>query len=625
MKRTLTLKQWAAALIFFTGFCIVTFLCYVHNHSDSGFEAFAGQFFLNEVQANPIHFHYTIDDARAFGIDESALVLPVYQPKDALNNLHEISSVRSQLAQTKRELLNDDNQYLFDLMDAYLSATAAAAAYPYFTEPLSPSSGAPSELPVLLAEYRLDSTDDIENYLSILSQIPDYFEGLIVYEKEKADAGLFMSDETADKTISQCMDLMNPEELAEGSHFLEITFMERLEDLLTQGVINEEQSLSYQSEHDRLLTTVVAPAYDRLADELTLLKGSGQNTSGLAHYENGREYYLALLKLQTGSYRSIEEIKRLLYQDLQFNYESLIRLLQEDSFLKDMLIKEPSLLPKMTPEKSLACLQAMIRQEYPDIPAGKDNAEIHAVIKYVDPCLEPYSAPAFYMTPPIDNVCDNSIYINAQDISDELSLFTTLAHEGYPGHLYQTVYSQRYWDENDILPLRSALYYGGFIEGWAMYVELASYDYAIRLAKTAHPESVRYYQVCRLDRQIQLCLYSLLDIIIHYDGASLNDVLKIFSSLGATNEETVRNVYQYIVEEPCNYLKYYLGYLEILELKKQAAVLWRQSGETNTACNSVDFQYQFHCFLLQNGPADYRTLSLRLREWNRSSCVKASP
>lgn len=425
-----------------------------------------------------------------------------------------------------------------------------------------------------------------------------------------------MSDETADKTIAQCTALMNPDTLAAGTHFLEITFQEKLNALSQQGVISAEQTLSYQSEHNRLLTTVVAPAYDKLADEITLLKGSGKSIGGLAQYEGGRDYYLALLRLRTGSYRDITEIKRLLYQDLQFHYESLLHLLQADPSLKNLILQDPPLLPEASPEEYLSYLQTAIQQDYPAIPAGKDDAPIHSVVKYVDPSLEPYSAPAFYMTPPIDNVCNNIIYINTQDTTNDLSLFTTLAHEGYPGHLYQTVYSQRFWDERNILPLRSILYYGGFIEGWAMYVELSSYDYAIQMAKTAHPETVRYYQACRLDRQIQLCLYSLLDVAIHYDGASLEDVRRIFSSLGTMDDESVQAVYQYIAEEPCNYLKYYLGYLEIMELKKQAAVIWAEPGETDAACEQTDFQYQFHCFLLQNGPADYRSLASRLALWN---------
>ena len=134
-----------------------------------------------------------------------------------------------------------------------------------------------------------------------------------------------------------------------------------------------------------------------------------------------------------------------------------------------------------------------------------------------------------------------------------------------------------------------------------MYAELASYDYAISLIQSTHPEAAEYYLACRLDRQIQLCLYALLDLTIHYDGASFEDVCTILSSFGSLQEDTMKAVYSYIAEEPCNYPKYYLGYLEIMELKKQAAALW---GGNDSA-----FLYRFHCFLLENGPADFGTLT----------------
>lgn len=612
MKRTLTLKQWVSALILFIGFSAATLFCYIHNHADVRFEAFTQEFFLNELQSNPIHFHYSVQNPKAYGIDESTLSLPVYHAEDAANSVYELSQVTAKLREIDSSALNKSNQYLYQLLDFYLTAAAQTASYPYFSEPLSPSSGVPSELPVLLAEYRLSTAEDIDLYFSILSQIPAYFEGLILYEQEKASAGLFMSDESADKVIKQCMDLMDSESLQNGSHFLDVTFARRLQSLVDQGIVTEEQSLAYQSENDRLLTTIVAPAYDYLADEITLLKGNGKPCGGLTQSDGGKDYYKALVRLQTGSSRDITEIKQLLYRDLQFNYESLTQLLRSDSSLRNMFSQDPALMPDMSPEEILSCLQTRMLQDYPPLLIENNSGQITCNVKYVDASLEPYCAPAFYLTPPIDHVYDNTIYINAMDTSDDLSLFTTLAHEGYPGHLYQTVYSQLYWKQADITPLRSVLYYGGFIEGWAMYVELASYDYAIELAAPEHPEAARYYQACRLDRQIQLCLYSLLDIAIHYDGASLDDVRELFASLGSLDDDSIQAVYEYIAEEPGNYLKYYLGYLEIMELKKQAAAVWYESDQTASACNDSEFLYRFHCFLLENGPADYQSLTSRL-------------
>lgn len=617
MKRFLSVRQWLFTLILLTSLSAVTLLCYGHVHADAEFEAFAEDFFLQEATANPIHFHYTIDDAGAYRIDEAQLALPVYRAGDAANDAYALSLLADKLHAFENRDLSENDRYLYELLCPYTDALRRTAAYPYFAEPLSPSSGAVAELPILLAEYRLDTVQDIELYLSVLEQIPDYLAGLAVYEREKAQAGLFMSDDTADTVIGQCSALMDRGSLEAGTHFLEDTFTDRLAQLAAQGILTEDEVRSYQAQNDRLLTTVVAPAYDRLADELTLLKGSGRDTCGLAHYAGGREYYEALLCLQTGSSREIADIKRLLYSDLEASYAALQQLVRSDAALRDTFVSEPALLPEMSPEDILERLRQDMAGIYPQIPADADAAPVNCTVKYVDDSLAPYSAPAFYMTPPVDDLSDNVIYINAADTSGDISLFTTLAHEGYPGHLYQTVYCQRYWAKTGITPLRSVLYYGGFVEGWAMYTELSSYGYAAELAKDAHPEAAAYYTACRLDRQIQLCLYSLLDIAIHYDGISLADVRQILASLGMANDDTAAAVYRYIAQEPCNYPKYYLGYLEILELKRQAADVWRDDRPTTAAQNDdIDkdpgFLYAFHRFLLENGPADFRTLSERL-------------
>lgn len=601
MKHRLSFKQWAVALLLFAGFSTATFCYYHQNHADARFEQFAENLFLDELQVNPIHFHYSIDNPETWHIDESQLRLPVYHAGEASNNVYALSTLSESLSGFDTERLSESNRCLHKLLSSYLSSAALTAAYPYFAEPLSPSSGIPSELPVLLAEYRFDTPEDVNLYLSILNQIPDYFDGLILYEKEKAAAGLFMSDATADKVIRQCMELMDMRQLEENNHFLELTFNQRLEQLQAAGLLDEADALACQSENNRLLTTVVAPAYDRLADELTLLKGSGKDTCGLAHHEGGRDYYTALLRMQTGSIRDIDEIKRLLYDDLRSNYASLAELLTSDPSLKDQFVNDPRLLPQMTPEEILTYLETAIQGTFPAIPGTEAKQSVRYTVKYVDDSLELYTAPAFYMTPPIDNVWNNTIYINALDTADDISLFTTLAHEGYPGHLYQTLYSQKFWENSGMTPLRSVLYYGGFVEGWAMYAEMTAYDYAVNLIRDSHPEAAGYYLACRLDRQIQLCLYALLDIAIHYDGASCEDVCEILSSFGSLNEDTMKAIYTYIAEEPCNYPKYYLGYLEIMELKKQAAALW---GDNGTA-----FLYRFHCFLLENGPADFGTLT----------------
>ena len=151
----------------------------------------------------------------------------------------------------------------------------------------------------------------MEDYLHILDQTDTYFEGLIQYEKEKADAGLFMSDDAAGKIIEQCESIMDKESLENGTHFLHTTFEERLTEMEKEGLITPEQKDQWISENDRLLTTVLYPAYMSVADAFTTLQGRGVNSMGLCHFPEGRAYYEYLLASTTGSSRSISEIKNM--------------------------------------------------------------------------------------------------------------------------------------------------------------------------------------------------------------------------------------------------------------------------------------------------------------------------
>ena len=216
--------------------------------------------------------------------------------------------------------------------------------------------------------------------------------------------------------------------------------------------------------------------------------------------------------------------------------------------------------------------------------------------------MEDYSSPAYYLTPPIDDMANNIIYINHKNMPDSLTLYTTLAHEGYPGHLYQTVFGQLHLQQQNASCLRYLLHYGGYTEGWALYAENLSYYYARQMVQKTHPSESLWYEACRLNRNLQLCLYSLLDIAIHYEGATPSQVQGILKKMGIGDPETVSSIYSYIVEEPTIYLKYYLGFLEFLSLREKALELW---GE--------DFSLmRFHRFVLETGPSDFQGLGERL-------------
>ena len=82
---------------------------------------------------------------------------------------------------------------------------------------------------------------------------------------------------------------------------------------------------------------------------------------------------------------------------------------------------------------------------------------------------------------------------------------------------------------------------------------------------------------------------------IHYDGWKLADAAAFFHTYGITDDATIEDIYDLIIADPANYLKYYIGYLEFLELRKNAVNKW---GDNFT-------QMRFHKAVLDVGPASF--------------------
>ncbi len=589
-------------------FCLLLFLLpllagvsfFLYTGDGRSFHALTEELFHSELSGNAISLHYTLAHPQNYGFSGDAVLSPWEPGTD--NGERDLRDALERLSRIDPQRLSESDAYTCTLLNRFLTLRLSGVSYSFYDEPLSPSSGMQSGLPILLADYTFRSEKDVEDYLHILDQTDTYFDGLIRYEKEKAEKGLFMSDAAAAKVIRACSLIMDKNALKDGTHFLHTTFLERLEALEAQNLITSEQKQKWVCENDRLLTTVVAPAYEKLADAFTVLQGSGANSMGLCYFSEGRAYYEYLLASATGSPRSIAQIRTLLWEDFQRNLSSLMLLMQKYPALSERDPEAFTEFPYSAPEEMLADLQSRIAGDFPAFPDTSGSFSPSCTIKSVSPSMEDYSSPAYYLTPPIDDMSSNIIYINHKNMPDALTLYTTLAHEGYPGHLYQTVYSQLYLQSQNASGLRYLLHYGGYTEGWALYVENLSYYYARQMVEHTQPSEAAWYEACRLNRNLLLCLYSLLDIAIHYEGATPAQVRGILGEMGITDPQAAASVYEYIVEEPVNYLKYYLGFLEFLSLREKAQELW---GEDFTLM-------RFHRFVLETGPSDFQSLTQQL-------------
>ena len=388
----------------------------------------------------------------------------------------------------------------------------------------------------------------------------------------------FMSDFAVDDILKQCSDFCaNTEE-----HYLITTFEQKIDSM---EQLTESEKEKYKSRNKSLIQNNVLSAYQGLSEALTALKGTGKNNGGLCYLPKGKTYYTNLVHKLTGSSHTVEELEAMTEERRDSDLAEISALASNNPNLS----AEASSFVVDTSDPS-ACLNQLISAIQTDFPAPVST---DYTINYVDECLQDSMAPAFYLTAPIDDLSHNCIYINPAGGSEGIQLFTTLAHEGFPGHLYQTVMSY----DAGLSPMRSLLYYPGYVEGWATYVEMISYSYS------GMPNDAA--TLLSRNQSAILSLYATVDMGIHYDGWSLADTIKFFRDYGITDINTVQHIYEYIIEEPAHYLKYYIGYLEFLELKDHAKSLYGDNYSN----------LKFHQAVLEMGPAPFDMLRKYLDEF----------
>lgn len=546
----------------------------IPTNADSAFRNFTLNLFQQDVTSTTLGLHYTVQNPESYGIENSNITLGSYDIDDAAN-LAAIENCQAILDKFSYKKLCAENQVTYDILSYHLKMAKKEVSYSLYDEPLSPVTGIHAQLPVLLAEYQFTSETDVKTYLALLETTPDYFSSLAKFEQKKSDSGLFMSETTADAVLEQCNAF-----IAMGNdNYLLSTFEERIN---TLDNLSTNDKADYISQNSMLLQSSIIPAYEHLIDVLSSIKGSGKNSQGLCYLPNGKDYYSFLVARETGSSRSIEEILTLTQSQIS---DDLLA-------IQDIVSKHPTTTQETassisaSPDLVLKDLEKKICTAFP-VPEN-----VYVEIKYVPSALEPYLSPAFYLIPAIDNMTENVIYINQAHTFDDIHLFTTLAHEGYPGHLYQTTYYAAQTPD----PLRNLFNFKGYVEGWATYAEMCSYY----LSSLDKPSAT----LLQKNNSLILGLYALADIGIHYAGWNLDRTVEFFNTYGIDDENTIAEIYDIIIGDPANYLSYYVGYLEILELKREMV---EKEGK--------DFsQKEFHQEILDVGPAPFEIVRKQILE-----------
>ncbi len=564
---------------------------------------FSDQLFRYEITQDSITTAYHLRQPERYRIPSlpatlSSFNAQKYEQAATSKDSNSIQNLLKYLQQLPHDSLSDSDLLCYDLMEQYLSLSDSLQQYPYYESLLGASTGVQVNLPVTLCEYPLTDASSVDTYLQILKQIPDYFNNVIQYETKRTSLGYPAPSFLSLATKQQLQTFLA--DLKETDNCFTETFSTRIQDI---GSLSTSQKKKYILQNKDIILKSILPAYETLyayCDSQTTSIDSNQADTdtpvtpnsliepdtcyGLCSLPSGKDYYSYLVRQATGSSRSITDLITMTDHALQDTLGNVLNIALTDQTAYLYYCEHPLETYYNSPEAILEALSLMIRKDYPVL-----KTQPHYVIKQVPKSLAASLSPAFYMIPAIDDYSNNTIYINSLYTNNENgNLFTTLAHEGFPGHLYQTVY----FNSTRPSPIRQILDYPGYVEGWASYVEMNIFPYL------DYPlEGNSLCQLYQSDTIINLALCSRIDLGVNYEGWTLNDTRHFFEENGF-RDYYAENVYSYVVESPSNYLSYFIGYLEIEDLK---------SAYRNLKMENYSDQ-DFHKHFLNIGPADFDTI-----------------
>lgn len=557
------------------------------------FDEFIMRDFTESLEEDYLGLHYTLLEPEAYGIDSSKAVVSL---GDVVNEEY-LAEARNSNLEVKEEfeafdydLLTAEQQETYQVYEYLLEMALLSTEgdFPYMSWVFTPMQGLQGNIVSMLMEFEFYSVEDVDAYMKLMADIPRYIDEMLEFTRLQEKKGYFMPDIAAHESIRYCEGII---EAGENSSLLEAV----LYNIEHCDLLTDSEKSSYKKEARQLFLYDIIPAYQRICDTLDYCTDDRNNQLGLAHLENGKEYYEYLFRLKSASDLTVEEGKALLEKYLELSSDKIADISRSNPELyRAYAFGDNTNTGYTNLDHILSDLESAIAQDFPYIDP------VDYTVSYLDPEVAIDNVGAYYVAPPLDSIQTQKIKVNPESQYvrfEEPFSFTLLAHEGLPGHLYQTNYMMQNISE----PFRQNAGIIGYSEGWASYVELISLSY---LEGRISPDVILLEQCYMI---FENCLYALCDIGIHYEGWDEEDLewfLDDYISMQNTDP-----IFEQLVGEPAAFQAYYMSSIQMIDLRRQAQ---------NSLGGRFDVK-EFHEVLLSGGDVPFSVLRDKVEAYIASS------
>lgn len=541
---------------------------------NADFDAFLEETFREMLEKDYLTMHYTVRDWKSFGIGKPEADFESYEWEDYEKDAKKYEELLGKLHSFERDSLSEEQKNEYDTLEFYVERAVETNAYPYFDFAFVPTNGVVDVIQTNLSEFRFYTEEDFDDYLKVVEDVDDFLEDCMEITVQQSEKGYFLTYTQLEETLSSIDSYTSKVE----DNALIISFNDSVDAF--EGLDDNKAEQLKQENRDLIINEVI-PAFNETAVQLNALKGTRNGGSAVADLDGGKEYYASLAKTKTGMDADVETLLKTCTDYLERALYEFVELLsQEDTSFIDEVIEMDSA------EEVLAYLKDNMH-DVPEMP------EVDYFVDYLDPSIASPSVNAYYVIPPVDDPSHNVMKINGDNVSDMSSLYETMAHEGFPGHLYQTVTFQNSSSPTGIRTMTTPI---GYTEGWAMYAE--------DLAWQSSPLSEKAGQFMALNTTLNYVLDAAVDLGVNGLGWSIDDTADFLDGIGF-NSAYAQPLYEFVTLQPAVILPYGYGAAEIQNLKYEA----------QQALGNSFSLLEFNTVLLEGGARPFEKVEADVHAW----------
>ena len=510
-------------------------------HAKESFSDFEDELFQEMMSEDYTTLHFSLRDYQKYGIEKPDVNIGDASWDDYEDNVEDCDEYLKKLQSFDYDSLSETEQKDYRTIAFYLERNKELNSYPYFDWAFNSAEGVIDNLLTTFTEFVFYEKEDIDDYLATLASVPAYLDQCLENTKKQAAKGYFLTDamlKATEDAIEKFVDKKDDNELIK-------IFDENIDAF--DGLSAEEKE-AYKKKNREIVLNAYIPSYEKVAEELQKLKGSRKADYNVSSLDGGSEYYAALARYKTSIDADVETILDICTQYIEKSVDELYDIMQNHSEVTEETLDFDSA------EDVLSYLEGHL-DAFPALD------KVYYNVQYLDPSVANDSIVAYYLSPPVDDMRDNVIKINGDNVSDVLDLYTTLAHEGFPGHLYQT----NYYIQQQPSLLRTQLTMMGYQEGWGMFAE----GQALHVSGLS--EYASEYQ--KINIELNYVLSAAVDLGVNGLGWSTKDVSKYLDRLDL-NSSIAKDLYDFATLQPGTILPYGVGVamFELLENKAKNAL-----------------------------------------------------